>query len=171
MDSLKFFIHLNFICDILRSLFSSKPKAAEEEVKEFTDIRDAIEYFGTDPSGLLKEIMSSDISLLEITVAEKNIAEYKKTLRSVTGHLARQDIRGTYIEGAKHTVYLRSFLIDGSDNDLHSSIESFYTLAKNFLINFERIKTSDVKYRLYGSISANLINLKQILAGIEFKED
>lgn len=154
------------------SFFSRDKENEEENDKEsYTDLDDAVQYFSTDPSGLLESIMSSDISLIEIQVTERNAKEFLNVLRIATSRLKSKQTFPSFIDGNAHTVYLRDFILLGSDGDISSSLDKFFTLSRNYLKQYKEVSPYETNHRLAGSVTASLIRIKEVFAGLEYGSD
>ncbi len=171
MECLNFLNTIYFIRDYIRTLIKANTHDNLEVSEEpFSNIDDAISYYSSDPIGLIDNIMSSDISLLEIQAPETNIKDHTILLRRFAAMLERDASLTSYIDANIHNLYLRNYILEGSTGDIRSSIESFFSLARRFLVAYKGVPSNDVNYRLSGSIASNLIRVKEVFAGIEFND-
>lgn len=169
MDSLNFLNTIYFIWQSIQNFFCSLKEQDEDSDKEsITDLDAAIEYFSADPTGLLNSIMSFDISLYEIDICEKTFKEFLVVARVATNHIKQKRTFPSFINGIAHRVYLRNFLLEGTDSDLKTTLQTFFTISGNYLKAHKEVKTNDPNHRLGGSLASSLISIKEIFEEIEF---
>ena len=174
MDSLNFLNLIYFIRDLVQSLFYSGVKTPEDsfdmnvdEIK-LTSIGDAIDYYSTDSKDLYNSIVSFDISLLGIQTANKSIKEHCVQLRTLTRALQNKTSLNTYVDISTSEVLLKEYLLNGSEGDMASSLESFFIASRKFLKLYEKVGLHEVNHRLLSGFAANLIYIKEVFAGIQY---
>ena len=163
MDFINFYTLIYFIRDYLRGAINRYRKGSIIA----SDIDIAIAYYSKSPDALYSAIVSSDISLLRTHAAQHTLKEYIVLLRNVSQALEKSITLTGYIDANHCQVYLREFLLRSLDEDLSSSLQSFFTHSRRFLSNHKQLTTKDTNYRLTISLVANVIHLQQLFSSIQ----
>lgn len=175
MAFITFLNTIYFIRDLINRMFLTGAKDAPEindytdvNNKELTSIDDAIEYYSTNSKDLYNSIVSSDISLMTINSANSSMKEHCTQLRTFIRVLETNSTLNSFVPISVTDVSLKNYLLDGSEGDLSSSLESYFIASRKFLKLYKKVSHNEVNNRLLSSFAANLIYIKEVFAGIQY---